>query len=147
MYKDKIIVQRKNGKYMKKLNDYEKGFLEGLIDGEGSLIIHKDKRKDCKLGWTPHIRITISNRNKQLLEKARNMFGGGYIIRKPDDSYELRVGPNLTRKTLPQLNLIVKEKRKIKVLNILNLLKVGRNQFTYDEFSRQKLIEEFNDLD
>lgn len=119
------------------LSEYEKGFLEGLIDGEGSLKV--DRRYDGK--GTVSCVLIISNNYLPLLQKAQKIIGDGSIQpvnqrghRKDgspyDAHYELRVYANALRWLLPQLNLMVKEDRRKKMLEILSLIRNGRNRFT-----------------
>jgi hypothetical protein len=92
---------------------YERGFLEALIDGEGSLIAAKER----KTGRV-HLRVTIANNSLELLHKAQEIVDGGYIIEKKSkkksnklhSSYELRFSHNIIRELLPQLRFSTKEK-------------------------------------
>lgn len=60
----------------KTFSDYEKGFLEGLIDGEGALMLgyQSDKRY-----FKPYL--TVNNNSKELLEKYLVITGEGANVR------------------------------------------------------------------
>ncbi len=108
------------------LSDYEKGWLEALIDGEGSLSLNFKKQK-TSLRPGLDCRISISNINLELLERAKNIIGGGHIhLRKGKnnrrDSYVYSCSHTLIRNILPQLNLIVKKEQKEILLSALSLM-------------------------
>lgn len=128
------------------LNDYEKGFLEGLIDGEGSLIILVQKRSD-RIVLSHMVKLIISNNSYTLLQKAKNIIGAGTIVQKNNrkrgsTSYEYRTHSGTLRWLLPQLKFTVdsKEKRRLAIINYLNHIQVGQNQYFRKE--RIKLIQD-----
>lgn len=68
------------------MNKRDLGWLEGFIDGEGTLGLRKMKNFTCVrgFGWSP--RLEISNTNPALVEKAQQIIGAGSIsvvVRKP----------------------------------------------------------------
>ena len=111
---------------MKKLTDYEKGWLEAMIDGEGSISLLKEKRPKFKAGFTYKPRINVSNTCLPRLEKAKNIVGGGCIIGqdRPDRKriYNLDVSANKIREILPQIKLVAKEEQKNLLLKALIIL-------------------------
>jgi len=63
------------------LNNFDKGYIIGLIEGEGTLSIQKRFRYEMKnFNRTKHIEyipyISIANTNRQLLEYAQTILGG-----------------------------------------------------------------------
>lgn len=109
-----------------KLSEFEKGWLSGLIDGEGTLTIHYIKRNNKK-GWklsdTYSTHVSISNTNLILLKKVQEVCRGGTIFMLSrnlkikysnhnwKDSYVYNMPLYVQRIVLPQLKLIVKEKQ------------------------------------
>ena len=114
----------------KKLTQYEKGFLEGLIDAEGCLCLYMSKTGYACI----EPEFTISNTNVKLLKKARKFVGGGTIQYcknrniKYKKLYLLKMSPNIMREVLPQLNLIEKEHKRKIMLKILPIL-IDRHQW------------------
>jgi len=115
------------------LTKYERGFLEGLIDGEGCLYVYRSQQQKKWKHW--HVRLAISNNSKELLEKVERIVGKGSWACKNGKSWELRYSSNTLRWLLPQLSLIVNRAKKERVLKVLEILKWGRNRFTtpYDD--------------
>ncbi len=117
--------------------DYDKGWLAGIIDGEGSLGLMKEKRPRCKANCTYKPRLTIGNTDIKLLIKVRKMIGGALIkhnhrFREDKNQkpfWNLDISANNLRFALPQLKLISKEKQRILLLEALHILKrhVARN--------------------
>ena len=61
----------------------EKAYLAGLVDGEGSIVIYRDKRYE-----TFGIKLEIANTDFELLEWVKTRFGGG-IVRAPHKNTRL----------------------------------------------------------
>lgn len=112
------------------LTDYERGWLEALIDGEGSLSLTYGKQKTSPRPRID-IRIDISNVCLPLLEKAKAIFGEGNISEfEPKDNirkkvYRFSVRTNAIRNILPQLDLIVKKRQKELLLEAASLIGKG----------------------
>jgi len=113
----------------RRLTDYERGFLEALIDGEGciSLVKYRRKRKTrrhkAEIVWRP--RVQISNMNRDLLEKARRMIGSGSICLMKKGNGGRRVWVYTISKLyslLPQLRLVVKEERRKLLIRAMELI-------------------------
>jgi len=74
-----------------------RGYVTGLVDGEGSFHIAFQIRKDLSLGISiiPEFHISQSRRSKKALEIAREVLGCGYIKpnhrKSKDDTYVLVV--------------------------------------------------------
>lgn len=104
------------------VNEREKGFLEGLIDGEGSISLLKENRPKFSAGCTYKPRLNISNKNRPLLELAQKIIGGGAIVNARSGVYNFDVSANLMRKILPNLVLIAKEKQRLLIIEALDIL-------------------------
>lgn len=115
----------------KELNEWEKGWLSGLIDGEGTLYFSKTIKANSRGFHVYLTKLQIVNSNRELLEEVKKVIGVGWIgehpyidkkgNRKPIYRYE--AGANVMRWLLPQVNLIVKRRQKEIVLEALNLLR------------------------
>jgi hypothetical protein len=117
-----------------KIEYYDKGWIEALIDGEGSLSLIKEKRAHFKAGCTYKPRLNISNNSLELLKKARAVIGAGCIMRKKKLK-QLDVSSNGLRFLLPKIQLIVKEKQRRLLLDALHILALhkGRSREIFDE--------------
>lgn len=63
---------------MKDMLEWEKGYVAGMIDGEGTIDLnHHRKYKGAKLVTTPRLR--ISNTNKSALERIVQLAGAGRV--------------------------------------------------------------------
>ena len=92
------------------IKDYDRGWIEALIDGEGYLSIFRRPRPLFKAKYSYSPRMGITNNDIKLLRKARKIIGGGRIghhSKRP--TLCLEVGPNLLRIFLPKIRLITKE--------------------------------------
>jgi hypothetical protein len=121
------------------LTEYERGLLEGIIDGEGCLYVYESQQAGKWKHW--HVRLSIANNSKEFLKRVEQIVGKGSWACKNGKSWELRYSSNTLRWLLPQLNLVVNKEKKEKILRILNILKHGRNRFTlpYDDKIRDIL--------
>jgi len=128
--------------------DRELGFLEGLIDSDGSISLSKEKRPHFKAGVTYKPNIRIGNICIELLEKAHSIIGFGSINEHKTHKgnhpfFQLTVHSNGIRRILPHLQLIVKEKQRLLVLeacDILNKRISKGNPRTDHEISRLEEI-------
>jgi hypothetical protein len=61
--------------------DYQRGYLAGLVDGEGSFHIAFAKRKDLPIGISviPEFHISQNEESKKILILAQRVLGCGYI--------------------------------------------------------------------
>ena len=116
---------------MKALTDYEKGYLEAVIDAEGSLTIRKLKARKYRAGYEFSPMGFISNTNKLFLEKIKSIIGSGSIVvhqkygseKNYKPSFRYQFPRKILRELLPQLNLIVKKRQKELVLRALEITK------------------------
>jgi len=61
------------------LTEYEKGWLEAFLDGEGSLSLTFSKQKTSPRPRID-IRMDFSNTNYEIIKKAQEICGGGCIV-------------------------------------------------------------------
>lgn len=61
---------------MKELSEWQKGYLSGLVDGEGTISVTMDR-------GLPHPYVQISNTDKKLLEWVRASTGLGGVYSAP----------------------------------------------------------------
>ena len=117
------------------ITDYERGFLEGIIDGEGSLSLKKLKRRTTGV-WS--VDVLIVNTSYELIEKVRGIcerfsVNSGSIMEvtgkkrqeagdKWKECYMYRIPTHIVRELLPQLTLIAKERQRRLILVALELI-------------------------
>lgn len=94
-------------KQLKELSDYERGWIEAIIDGEGCLDLIKD-RSGC------FIRMRVHNTDIRLTKKAEMICKSGSTHRTSakgnrKDQYEYSLIGKELFSLLSQINLIVKE--------------------------------------
>lgn len=121
--------------------DYNKGWIEALIDGEGSLSLLKEVRPTFKAGVTYKPRLTIGNKDIRLLQKARRIIAHGCITKSGKGVYNLDVSANGIRYILPKIQLITKEEQSKLLLNALHIL---RRQTTW---KKPRTLEELQQLE
>ena len=110
------------------LTERQKGWLEGIIDSDGSLCLSKHRRSNTKRGYTWDLVLQIDSINKEFLEKIKEVIGEGAIRRraKPKNPTWTRgwcyyMTANGLRRLLPKIRLIVKEKQRTLLLEALSL--------------------------
>jgi len=118
-----------------KLTDYKQGYLEAIIDGEGTLTVRKLKNKRYKAGYEFAPMLYISNTDKALLEHIKNLMNGkGSIVVHQKYNEDTNYKPSLKyqftradmRSILLQLNLVSKKRQKELVLEALELCSKNR---------------------
>jgi len=128
---------------VKTLSEYEKGWLSGVIDGEGSISVVWHNRKLGRLRKNgrrsplptvppcPTVRITVTNTYIPFLEKVKEVTGVGTIHpklskrhsesrRKPGWTYQCS-NQSQVRQVLDHVELIIKEELRILALELLDL--------------------------
>lgn len=126
--------------YMAELNeltDYELGYIAGIIDGDGSLQMSKSKTRGQKR-YTYHVRCTIANGDKSVLEYLQYICGGGclfmtrqelekpvgrygFIRHKPQ--YRLTFAKYILENLLPKLILIIRRKHQELLLGAMYMMR------------------------
>lgn len=128
------------------LTDYERGYLNGLFDGEGSITMNRDKmlrkgqsRRSAKRGWQADIRLSLSNTSTEMFDEVQSILGSDLklTVTKPREShhktaYSIRYAHKVLRWLLPQMRFTVveKERRRILAIEILKMIHTGTNQYT-----------------
>jgi len=144
---------RKEISSVPQLTDFQKGFLTGLIDGEGSINVVYRK-------YHPHYQLflEISMTNLEILQFVKSMIGGNIRISSKSDKiknhaqvYRWTMGPMIDIKTLlNQLPLIVKRKQKELAIQLLNkrlqTLPKGTSQLPSWTFEELQLAEQIRYL-
>jgi len=133
----------------KQLSDFEKGYIAGIIDGEGNMrIIKRKPDKRCKhLVLTPQI--SIKNCSKDLMQKCREFLGIGKISKysyktriskKWRPCYELRIiRLNEVLWLLENIgeHFIVKERQTRLLLEFINLRSQATRMMVVDKKSKK----------
>lgn len=105
--------------------------------------------------WVPRVRVIFFNNSIEFLNKIQRILGINknfvkkYNKKNKNINYELRLSPNEMRELLPQLRLVIKEKKRILVLKLLNEQKGNRNQNTNNnkhEYKLEELVCEWNTI-
>lgn len=139
------------------LSDYERGQLEMLIDGEGCIGFKKIKRVKSRRGHTWGVYVMITNTSYDLLERAKEICGGGAInlvkgkAREEagdrwKDSYYYQIPIRVQRFILPQLSLIVKEEQRLLALEVLSILHAGKDHSDHDEELLEVIYQDIKEL-
>lgn len=127
----RLKINRPQHHSTKLLTDYEKGFLEAAVDGEGTISLYRNHNRcwhsQRGFQWTPYVALT--NTNLSFLQKIKEICGGGRLYLRASRNplrnqkalhiYEMNRG--IMRGILPQLSLVVKEKQRRLLLEALGL--------------------------
>jgi len=133
----------KNLKSDKIMSDLERGYVAGLFDGEGTIgmIVEGRKENACGIRFSPNV--VIYNTNVALLSRAREAMGNGAIYSHDSGrnghkrSYALRLTANQIRHVLPQITgvLVAKREQAELLLAYLELAESGvRTAHLYERF-------------
>jgi hypothetical protein len=118
------------------LSERDKGWLEGIIDGEGCLSLRKRNRKKQKnFQW--QIIFSISNTDLRVCEKIKKLFtnenyiGGSIYQYQPKNKNSkminiFNVKIYAMKKMLPLLKLISKDRQRQIFIEVLNILENSR---------------------
>jgi len=124
------------------------GYIAGVIDGEGSICLHKCVWK-YRQGSFYRPFVKISNSNLEMLIWVKEKLGCGSIKRERPDTgkwkamYTLTFSANMIRQFLPMIidSLIIKKRQALMLLEFLKMSKRGLsryhkrdNQDKYDYF-------------
>jgi len=134
------------------LTAYQRGYIAGMIDGEGTLAFYKIRRAKrdhhaSNRGFNWHIYLSIGNMNKACLETIKEWIGEGSVGKRRGQKghyWSYSLWGNGLRKLLPQIRLIIKEKEKRLLLTALRILKKNRGlpSVNYDN-ELEKVYAEF----
>ncbi len=119
---------------MIKLTNYQKGFIEGMLDGEGCISLCKSHKKKSYLILHPEVKITNTNFN--ILNKISKMINRECSIHKRKSfnpkhkpCYLLRIHSNAAVEILSQIKLIIKENKRKIVLKVFKILRKRQHGF------------------
>ena|SRR3990167_3923767 len=127
------------------MNERDLGWLEGIIDGEGCLMLGRCHRVRGKTGkkyisWLPIL--TITNTDMRIIERAKEIIGCGSIVAHPMSSpnwkqaYRLTINSNGLRRLLPMLELVGKQGQRNLLLEALRSIGKGRNHTDHPKVQR-----------
>jgi hypothetical protein len=118
-------------------SERDKGWLEGILDGEGSLYITKNSKNRVTPVYQPHV--IIVNTSHALLERVKKIVGGGNILPKRSqfmyyknvvyetkDSETYYMSREDMIRVLPNITLTVKEPNRILLLDAIELLEKSK---------------------
>ncbi len=116
------------------MTEFERGYVSGIIDGEGCFTLVKCKNRGIKRGFQWAARLTICNTDLKMLLEVKRILKGGSIRRDYDISnlwrkkpvYRYTASPNLLRRILPQLKFITKYQDGQHIIQTLQIIQRGR---------------------
>jgi len=132
------------------LSEWQKGWLESAIDGEGT--VTASRRISAQYRWGEYYQpiVNVGNTNRDYVECAFMICGGKGRIYPHDQKnnhriwFEYRFPASVIRRMLPQLSLIIKEEQRKLVLELLDI-QIGHNtgnKLTFVETMRMRGIYE-----
>jgi len=104
------------------MSDRELGWLEGMIDGDGSLFLGKTKMPDYRRGFAWNPKLSIGTTSKAIAERVKAIIGEGAVYRSSPprggklEVWNYRLGVKGLRRLLPKLQLVEKERQRVLVL-------------------------------
>lgn len=138
----------------RKLSAVDAAYLAGVVDGEGTLSVWKERRPGNAGGFRFKITFTISQANLQYLDDLRRMAGNGSIRSSgPRDRpnhkpcFKLQFLTNETRWVLPQIMpyLRLKQKQAEAVMAYMESIDLGRRS-REGMAIRERLYQECHEL-
>ena len=127
----------RRGSSVLKFSEHTQGWLEGMIDGEGTITFRKKKSSNgtrCRRGFSWEPTLYICNTDRNLVNRALSVIGKGYIQARKADSpkhkpllaYKL-TGSRAVFDVLDQLSLVTKERQRVLVTEACKLLAEHRS--------------------
>lgn len=100
-------------------SDYERGFIEGLLDSDGSITLKRQGNNYS--GYSPIVRVSVSNNPKEFLEKVRRILSCGHklTLKKGDKCSNFALGQTDSKELLEQIKLVVKKGRRKVALKLI----------------------------
>lgn len=138
---------------MRELPEYIKGYLAGIIDGEGTISLHKVKGRKSPKGrgffWRPVAHMCSTN--LELVEAIVDVCEGGSVTTSEGKNgsetfYVYHMSMKVQREMIPQLLLIVKKRHKELILEALDILRNVYHLTYYDEYRLEQIYQEFKVL-
>lgn len=127
------------------LTDYELGYIAGMIDGEGSLVMTQPKNTRC---YTVYGEVT--NTNSSVIDFLECLCGGNISAdrrkKHPDKpwkpSYRVIFPKYILQKLLPIITLVIKRKQKELLLEAISMM----NYHEYSDSERSRLEEIYQEM-
>lgn len=108
--------------------DYNQGWIEAMIDGEGSLSLFRERRPKTELGYSYKPTLSIGSNDKILVDRVYEIVGEGSY--RPNNAklrkhtlWQYSLQSNGLRRLLPKIRLLTKEKQRVLLLDALAILK------------------------
>ena len=129
--------------------DYYRGWLEGIIDGEGSLSLFREKRTHFKDGYTYKPQLSIGSNDRVLVERVKEIIGAGAIVAnrakiRKHILWQYSLNANGLRKLLPRIKLLIKDRQRLLLLEALEILETrrgGNGRWHRPDGSMNRLVE------
>jgi len=131
------------------LSEWQKGWLESAIDGEGT--VTASRRISAQYKWGEYYQpiVSVGNTSRDYVECVRMICGDKGRIYPHNQKnhrvwFEYRFPASVIRCILPQLSLIIKEEQRRLVLELLEI-QTGHNtgnKLTFEETRRMREIYE-----
>ena len=139
------------------LTDKEKGYIAGIIDGEGTICLHKRSWKNIPKNnpgtvyYQPFIK--IANSNFDMLLWIKNKLGVGTLKLSSEETerwkagYCLAFSSNMIRKFLPAIidSLIIKKQQAFLVMEFMKMAKVGNGR-NFRVLNNHKYIQIYEEI-
>lgn len=146
---------------MVELTERELGYLEGILDGEGTVTLCRQKRKR-NWGDRSYLKnycyaplVSVANTNTKILQYIKDLLGGGTISpskalarQRPKSKilYKYIMTRPLMREILPQLELVAKETQRLMLIDALEILKRRVHERRYGTEMLEAIYQEMKRL-
>ncbi len=141
----------------KKVEDRELGWLEGMIDGEGCLSISRNKSRELRRGFSYRCRLSFGQtdpysipRIMEIISKLTGLKYVGKIRHLPSETHKpqerIWFEASVLRCLLPQLRLTVKERQRLLILEMLEILKQNKKGKLVNEKRLEEIYREVRRL-
>jgi hypothetical protein len=139
------------------LTERELGYIEGILDGEGTVTLCKQKRKPTSKKYTYYPLVSVSNTDIRILQHIKELLGGGTIRPfkwfkehrpKSKTLYRYVMTRPLMREVLPQLELISKDVQRLMLIDALQIFekRKGDPYTTYGDEELEAIYQEMKRL-
>ena len=126
---------------IRKLEGYDKGYIEAALDTDGSIGIYHIKGKNK---FSPRVKTSFYNNNIDLLWKIAKILGKGRPYSTMRNVWQLDYHNQDSYEILTQIELVVKEKKRFIALEIIEN-KMRMNRYT-PKLIRDAYKDMMNDL-
>jgi hypothetical protein len=138
-YRQEHNIKKKKPLVLNKLSNEDKAWLAGVMDGEGSIYIHKRNAKKRKRGYDFIPTVSIWNTNKKFILYIKNLIGLGYVFKTTEyrknwkDKYGYLLNYDAIQLLLPLIKdkLIIKKRNAELMIRFLACLKKKINKGEY----------------